>query len=87
MTEIRLEYKALLLMRMGADRKTHVRPELFEALGLRRLAGVASLQDRHDALEASAPGARDDRVEIVREGLICQMAMTIDHGCPGAFEP
>jgi hypothetical protein len=73
------------LVGVHTDGKAHVGPKLCEALGLGRLSGVAGFEDSHHTLEAGALGARDNRVEIVRERLVRKMAVTIDHGRSGGF--
>src|SRR3989442_15535000 len=67
------------LMRMHANRESRVRPELFEARGLFRFLRVAALEDHHHALEAGVLRARDHLIQILRERLIREMAMTINH--------
>ena len=40
---------------------------------------VARFQDDQRTLDTGCPGARDDLVQICREGLVSEMAVAVDH--------
>ena len=66
-------------MRVNPNRNPHLRPERVEAQRLRGLLRVPSFKNDHRSLEPGIPGATDDVVEIRREGVVREVAMTVDH--------
>ena len=76
---VRIGGELVGLMRMDADRESHLGPEPLQPLGLRRLGLIAAFEDDAQALESRRPGARHDRVEIVGERVVGQVAVGIDH--------
>jgi hypothetical protein len=71
--------KLVRLMRVDANRKPRLGPELLEVRRLRGFLLIPCLEDHHDALEPRLFRARDDGIEVRGEDLVCQMAMAIDH--------
>jgi hypothetical protein len=76
---LRIVRKLMRLVRVHADRESRVGPELFEASRLPRFRRIAAFEDHEDALDAGISGARDDLVEILREGLVREVTMRINH--------
>jgi hypothetical protein len=67
-------------MRVDADRKAHVRPQLLDAHGLRRFFLVARGEDHQRALEPGRARTCDDGVEIGGEDFVRQVAVRVDQG-------
>ena len=67
------------LVRVDADREPRIRPKPLDPRGLLGFRHVAALEDHHHALEAGLFRARDDIIQILRERLVGEMAMTINH--------
>ena len=68
---------------MDADRRPNLRPQRFDALGLRRLRGVAALEDDKRAEDAGRLRPGDDLIEIAAKLLVGQMTVRIDHDLEG----
>src|SRR5262245_43640503 len=76
---LRIVRELMRLMRVDADGKPRLGPELREARRLRRFAGVAALEDDQHTLDAGLTRPRHDLVEIVGERFIREVAMRINH--------
>ena len=69
-------------MRMDADRRAHIRPELVDPPRLRRFLFVAGLENDEGPLEPCLARAANDAFELRAEGLVGQMAVRVDHRSP-----
>jgi hypothetical protein len=67
------------LMRVHSYRKPYLRPERIESHRLLGLLRVPGFENDQRSLEPRIPGAADDVVEILREGVVREVAMTVDH--------
>ena len=76
---LRLVGERVRLVRVDADRKPHLGPELLDAHRLRGFLLVARRENHQRALEPGRLRARDDGVEVGGERLVGEMAVGIDH--------